>query len=427
MKLRITVLFIFITSVVSFPGGTETIQLTGSKTISLNGLYFAGMDGLIKSLNNPAGLAGLSGIGVEVSVLNRLAQNRFESDERGLFKSFRNDEIIFGGGIFFGLSDNFKIAAAYQPDIYYNIEWPFANNFSADTINSLLVFDFHNRIISDAISLSAAFTTGIFTLGVSPVYYRVKNEVAFPINNANWPSEGSAGYQVAYDQDGSAFGFAAGVIADISPLIKLGLSVKSGYKVDLEGTGRSRYFGEIESGQMEGETKTSIEFPWVFGFGALYNLNPKWNFNIDARYSAWGALTETIRYTFGNPTWSAKLDEQDPLTGVSGGNLNRRSRNSIDAGFGVEFLSSEMFNYRFGYRYSQSHNSESGYTMLSPTVDQHWLSLGFGLIDENLILDAVITYSIGSRKNISNNDFSTGGEYGYSAAIPSVSLRYFIR
>jgi opacity protein-like surface antigen len=427
MKLRITGLLLILTSVVSFPGGTETIQLTGSKTISLNGLYFAGADGLIKTLNNPAGIIRLPGTGVEFSVLNRLAQNRFESDERGLFKSFRNDEILYGGGIFFSLSDNFKIALAYQPDINYNIEWPFAKNFSADTVNSLLVFDFFNRIKSDAVTLTAAFTSGMFSFGISPVYYRVTNEVAFPISNMNWPGQGSAGYQVEYNQDGSAFGFVAGIIADVTPALKLGLSVKSGYNTELEGTGRSRYFGEILSMPIEGDTKSTIEFPWIFGFGALYNFNPQWNFNIDARYSAWGSLTETIRYEFSNPGWPSRLEEQDPLTGVSGGNLNNRAQNSIDAGFGIEFLSSQTFNYRFGYRYSQSHNAEAGFTMLSPTVDQHWLSLGFGLIDENIMLDAVIAYGIGIRKNIDNNNTSTGGEYGYNAAIPSVSLRYLIR
>jgi hypothetical protein len=422
MKIK-TAVIVFLISAISLAGGTETIHLGGSKTLSLNGLYFAGADGIVKSLSNPAGFIYQEGNGVEFSVMNRLAQNRFESERRGLYKSFRNDEIIFGGGVFFGLTDQIKLAAAYQPDLNYNIEWPFANNFtSGDTISSLLVFDFYNRIVSDAISLSAAFRTGILSFGISPVLYRVRYESAFPVSNTLWPAQGNAAYQVEQNQDGWAYGFVIGALAELSADMRLGLSVKSGYKADLEGKGKTTVFTETET-----DVKSTIESPWILGLGALYSFDPKWNLNVDARYSLWSSVPKTLDLEFSNTSWGERFQQQDPLSEISGGSLNQIFRNSVDLGIGIEFLSSETFNYRFSYRYSQSHNEDEGYSMFFPTIDQHWLSLGFGLRDEFLLLDAVIAYGLGFRRTVDKMGSNTAGEYGYDVAIPSISLKYIIR
>lgn len=426
MKIKTTIIATLV-SVLSFAGGTETFHLTGSKTLSLNGLYFAGADGIIKSLNNPAGLMNYYPTGAEFSVLNRLAQNRFESSGKGLFKSFRNDEILYGGGVFWGLSENFKLAAAYQPDINYNIEWPFARNFSADTISSLLVFDYYNRIKSDAISLSAAYRTGKFSFGISPVLYRVTFNSAFPLVNPGWPDNKNAAYQVENSLEGWAFGFVAGVIGDLNPDLKVGLSVKSAYKADIEGTGKSKFFSDILSAASESEIKTSIESPWILGLGTLYSLGGKWNINFDIRYSMWGSVPEMLKIEYSQPGWSEPMSIQDPLSGITGSSINSNFRNAIDLGLGIEFLSSETFSYRFSYRFSQSHNEDEGYSMFFPTVDQHWLSLGFGLHDEFIILDAAIAYGIGPVVNIGQNGKNTAGEYGYGVVIPVISLKYLIK
>jgi hypothetical protein len=427
MKKIFTVTLFLFFSLFCLAGGTETIHLSGSKTLSLNGLYFAGSDGIVKSLNNPAGFLDYEGSGLQLTVLNRLAQNRFESGHRGLFKSFRNDEILFGGGIFFALSDNIKFAAAYQPDFNYNIEWPFANNFSTDTISSLLVFDFYNRIISDAISISAALKTGIFSFGVSPVLYRVRYETAFPVTNTLWPVSGRAGYQVDNQQEGWAYGFVFGLLADLTSNMRLGFSLKSGYRADVEGSAGSRFFSELSDSPAEAVSKSTIEFPWIVGLGTIYNLSSQWKLNADARYSLWSAFEQNLETVFSEDRWNDIFNHLDPLTEIRGGSPDQNFRNSVDFGLGIEFLSSETFSYRFSYRFSQSHNESAGYSMFYPTVDQHWFNLGFGLQDHNLVLDAVVSYGIGFRKTIEKNSNNSAGEYGYNAIIPAVTLKYILR
>jgi long-subunit fatty acid transport protein len=424
----LSIIFFLSVTASCIAGGSEIFPLNGAKTLSLNGLYFAGSDGVVNSVTNPASLIFLENHGIEFSINDRLSENQFNRYNNTLFRSFRNDEYIINGGIYFTINNNIKLGISYQPSIKYNVEWPYANYFSKDSSSSLLVFDFFNRLTIEAFAPSAAFRFGIFTVGVAPIAYRIKNSLAFPKSNALWGNFNSAGYQFEYDQEGWAYGFSLGAISQINPELRLALSIRSGYSSNLKGTAVSSMFKDLYTASSKVNLTSKLEIPWIFGAGALYNLSPEITLNVDAQYSLWGSVQKNININFNDALWQQNLSTVDPLTGITGNSFNLSYKNTIDIGAGLEYFPEGDISYRIGYKYSQSPNQLATYNMLFPSGDQHWFSAGFGLREENFLLDGTVCYAVSFSKNITNGVVNNiNGKYSYNVIIPTVSLKYLIR
>lgn len=426
--LTFVILIAVIFSGSGFAGGTETKPYTSSKTVSLNGLYFAGADGIIKSFSNPAGLIYLNESGIEISVSDRLAQSEFDNPSRGLFKSFKEDEFNFNGGFLWNISDRINAAVSYQQVIDYNVSWPYANYFQHDSLSALLVFDFYNNLDVDAISVSFAYKLDNFAFGITPVIYQITNKISFPQNNPLWASGvGTAAYQFEYDLEAWTFGLNVGMIAELSTDLKIALSARSAYSADLEGEAKSRMFFVTDSTDEVTELKSGFEMPWSLGFGMVYSLSTNFNFNFDLQYSLWSNIQSDINYTFSNPIWQSNLNETDMGSGIRGRNFILSFNNTIDVGLGIEFISQSNISYRAGYRFSQSPNSEETYNMLFPIVDQHVFSVGAGLRDGNLVFDAVLLYALGIQRDVRNDIIpNLHGSYNYDLIIPMVTLKYLL-
>lgn len=428
MKPFVTFILLFAVSIPGnlSAGGIETKPLTSSKSVSLNSLYFAGSDGIAKSFTNPAGLIYQSESGFEFSVLNRLAQSEFDNSSRGLFKSLREDEFNFNAGFLWSISDQLKIAISYQQVVDYNVSWPYANYFQADSLSSLLVFDFYNRINVEAFSAAAAYRFNGIVFGIAPVLYHITNKIAFPQNNSLWTSGiGTAAYQFEYNMEAWTFGFNAGIIAELSPDLNVALSVRSAYSADLEGDARSRMFVVTDSTDEVTDIKSVFEMPWIMGVGAVYSFSPAININFDIQYSLWGSTQESASISFNNSIWQNSLNQTDPGSGVDAGRFNYEYRNTLDIGLGFEYISSGNISYRAGYLFSQSQNSVVTYNMLFPSVDRHTLSIGACLSEGNLKFDAALLYSFGIRKEINNSEIpNLAGSYNYNLVIPMVTLKY---
>jgi long-subunit fatty acid transport protein len=429
MKYNLLSIIFFLSVTVScFAGGSEIFPLNGAKTLSLNGLYFAGSDGVVNSVTNPASLIFVENYGIEFSINDRLSENQFNRYNNTLFRSFRNDEYIINGGVYFSITKNIKVGVSYQPSIKYNVEWPYANFFSKDSLSSLLVFDFFNRLTIEAFAPSAAFRFGNFTVGVAPIAYRIKSSLAFPRSNAAWGNFNSAGYQFEYDQEGWAYGFSLGVISQINPELRFALSVRSGYSSNLKGSAVSSMFSDLYSASSKVNLTSKLEIPWIFGVGALYTLSPELTLNLDGQYSLWGSVQKSMNLSFDNAVWQGNLSTVDQLTGITGSSFNLTYKNTIDIGVGLEYIPEGDLSYRFGYKYSQSPNQQETYNMLFPSGDQHWFSAGFGLREENFLLDGTVSYAIGFSKSITNGVVNNiNGKYSYNVIIPSVTLKYLIR
>jgi hypothetical protein len=407
-------------------GGLDYNTTYGTRTFTLNGLYFAGSPGISSISSNPAGLTALRGRAFEISVMNRIEQNEFENPDRGLHKSFRNDKYTFGGGIYWQFSENLGAGLSYHPVIDYKADWPFAVLRATDTASSVLSFSMMNRLEIMSISPALAFRIGPLNIGIAGNIYRVVSQINFPRNNEGWgQNEGLAAYQFSYDLDSWAYGGTIGLLYDINEVLKIGVNAKSGFKADLKGRAESRMFSDLEGAPSRVDASSEFEIPWKFGLGFLYSINNSTFLNVDGGYSLWGNTGTNMAFAFEDPVWQNRTSEMDSLPGFSANTIPLAFNNSLDIGVGIEHFTTGGIIYRGSYRFSQSINSGPTYSFLFPLVDQHIIALGIGYRDANLTLDAGIAYTFGTATEVlpTENRFLYG-EYFTDSYIPSVTLRY---
>ncbi|MCU7495455.1 MAG: hypothetical protein HF314_18015 [Ignavibacteria bacterium] len=404
-------------------GGTGLYPLFSARTIGLNGLYFAGYDG-VNSLN-PAALGNLTGMGLTISGADILDQQEFKGDKEGLFKAYRNDNISLSAGFFWNIQPGFSAALTYQPYINYEVDWPFTIFRMQDSNAVILAFDMTNRIKASAISPSVAYSLGSLTLGLSANVYYVQQFSAFPLQNDR--GRGDAAYQFEYDQNAWTYGFTLGVMADMTEDLRIGATLKSGFKAKLKGTAKSIMFADLDSTAYQTDVSSEYSAPWVAGLGVVYRLKENMFLNADVSYSLWGSIKKTMDFTLDNPVWQSGLSGSDSLVGINPSSINLNYRNTISAGLGFEYSDGEGMAYRFGYRFSQSPNSNATYSMLFPGVDQHWFSFGIGYTGEGYTVDASLAYSLGVSKNISSGSLpALEGKYSSSGIVPAVSIHFVL-
>jgi len=286
--------------------------------------------------------------------------------------------------------------------------------------------DLYNRIKVNAASISGAFRIDQLTIGVTVSAYQVKQETAFPLENKGWYdtlSIGLAAYQFNYNEDAWIYGFNIGLQYEISSGFEIGVMGRSGYSADLSGTARSRYFADLDSAASEVDLSSKFEVPWVFGGGLVYQLSDKLTFNADFQYSLWSGTQKAIIYNFNNSVWQDNMPASDSLSGIRGDSFILNFQNTIDAGFGLNLKLSDI-DLRFGYRFSQSPNSESTYSYLFPSVNQHRVTLGLGYIDENLSVDLSAAYAFGVSKKMNGSIRGFNGTYNSDLVLPALTIRY---
>ena len=422
--MSVLILFFFIGDL--YAGGADLNVVPRAKTLSLDGLYFAGGDGLNSILGNPAGLIKTSNKFLELSIADLIGQQKFESDIRGLHKSYEEDHFALGGGFAWAFSPDFILGISYQRAINYNVDWPFLAYQFTDSTSSISSLDLYNRFKVNAASLSGAVRFGQLTIGVTVSAYQVKQETAFPVENLSWYdslSIGLAAYQFNYNEDAWTYGFDIGLLYDVSPDLQIGVMARSGYSADLSGTAQSRYFADLDSAASEVDLSSKFEIPWVFGGGLVYKLSESLTINADLQYSMWSNIQKSMDFDFSNSVWQNNLPVNDSLSGIRTDKFLLDFQNTIDAGVGLDLKLTDL-DLRFGYRFSQSPNSESTYSYLFPAVDQHRISIGLGYVDENLSADLSVAYAFGTEKEINNTAKGFNGKYNGSLVIPVLTIRY---
>jgi long-subunit fatty acid transport protein len=205
--------------------------------------------------------------------------------------------------------------------------------------------------------------------------------------------------------------------------MQIGVMARSGYLADLSGTAQSRYFADLDSAASEVDLSSKFEIPWVFGGGLVYKLSESLTINADLQYSMWSNTQESMDFDFNNSIWQNNLPSNDSLSGIRADKFILDFNNTIDAGIGLNLKLSDL-DLRFGYRFSQSPNSESTYSYLFPAVDQHRISIGLGYVDENLSADLSVAYAFGTEKEINGTTKGFNGKYNGSLVIPVLTIRY---
>jgi len=408
-------------------GGSDLATINSSKTFALNGMYIAGIDGIGVLISNPANLSSIRGFGFELTLADKIGTQYFENEVNGEYESFRTDDLLIGVGVFWNINSDFTLALGYLPILSYYVDWPYTMIRSKGDNSLILAFDYYNKIKITSITPGISYKSGKISLGISANIYQTQLGIAYPLDNDFWYADsGRAAYQVNYDLDGWAYGYTIGLTYEFNNSFTAAISARSSFSADLEGKANSQYFSDIFQIDSQTSLKSEFEMPWIISAGIFYKINDNFAFNIDSRLNLWSNVKNNFNFEFDNEIWESEMSDIDSSTGINGTSFNSNYRNSFDVGVGFEYVTSNI-SYRAGYRFSQSPQNDSMYSMLLCTVDQHWLTAGIGLREENWIIDLTLAYSIGIKKEISGAKIPIlDGIYSADSFVPSLTLRYIL-
>jgi hypothetical protein len=285
MKLKLTMPVLLVLACLlcrqSRAGDANYDHYFGARTLALNGLYLAGVDGLSSTFNNPAAGAFLKGSGMDISLMAKIGDYSFKNNERGLFNSFRNEDLLLGIGGYWQPAANWTLTLAYLPVIDYRIDWPYAMVLGSEANQVVLTFDMNNQISVRSISFNVAHNLGNLALGVALNLYQVAQKMNFPLATPDWDPNSivSGAYQFTYSQDAAAFGINFGASMDLSDDLKLAVMVRSAFTAELSGEAQSRMFYDLAradtafSGALPPTTvdiSSNFDYPWTAGVGLLW-------------------------------------------------------------------------------------------------------------------------------------------------------------
>lgn len=425
-RVRNSLLLLFLFSQIIFAGGTNRASLFGAKTTALNGMYFAGADGVTNIFLNPAGLVQLSGKSLELTCFLVQEEQVFKSDINNLHKSLLEGDANIGLGIYWAFTPNFTAAFAYQSTFDYNVSWPnvllYKNGNSATTVATDLFNVNKYRIFSPSISVK----WDELSFGLAVNIINIKNNISFAQNNYVWTgSNGLPAYQLDYSQNAWAVDFNFGLTYQYNENLTLGLTANNGVSKTLKGDARSKLYELTDSTQSTSGIESKFQIPWKIGFGCLYKIDKNIALNVDFRYNLYGNLDEKRDFKFDNETWQSNVQIPDTVIGITASNQPLFLKNSFDAGLGLEYQLYSDFSIYLGYRFSQTPNSDQTFNMLNPTVSHHTFSCGFGYSDDEMTIEGSVAYYTGVEKTISESMFNVNnGIYDASGAIPTFTLKY---
>jgi len=423
MKLYVNLFLILCCTTSIFGGGTDYNPFAGSKTLALNGMYYAGTDNAFSF--NPSAIIDLEGFNISLSVIDKIGQQEFASPLNGLRRSYSEDKFNFSGALSWKYNA-LALALSYYPVVDFHVSWPYTVLRERNNTKTVRAFDLLSSTQITVISPSAAYDLGFLTIGLSANIYMMKFKSDFPIMNESWFSgTGELGYQFRYEEDGMGYGGTIGALMQLGDDLRLGAMVKTPVKIDLSGTGISNMFAELDSAATETDLGGTFEIPLTIGGGVLFNLSPALTLNADASYLFWGSTEKVFDYEIQNNAWTNRLNNTDAITGINAETITLNLENSFSAGIGIEYLPGGAVHYRAGYRYSKSPYSAETYNMLLPAVDTHDFSFGIGYFEEKYSIDLTLLYSAGLSKSISNTTVPVNsGKYKSRTVVPALTLSY---
>ncbi|MFW6413731.1 MAG: OmpP1/FadL family transporter [Verrucomicrobiota bacterium] len=226
---------------------------------------------------------------------------------------------------------------------------------------------------------------------------------------AQRPGSGAMGVDIEGTGDG--LGYNLGVQWELTDKIVLGASYRSSVEVDYDGD------IDINPGGLEGDVKTTIEYPEVVALGVSWQTTPRLRFEFDAEWSEW-SVNETQVIHHDIPAALLPPPLQSPMV------QDRSWNDSWVYMLGVEYELNDKWTLRGGYGFNETPVPTATATPYLPAGDIHALAAGAGYhVSENLTLDMALIFAYGEDRTLSN-DPSYAGDYEFASANCSLGLRY---
>lgn len=223
---------------------------------------------------------------------------------------------------------------------------------------------------------------------------------------------------------GDAWGWNAGLLWQVTPDTRLGLSYRSTVKVTADGTttvtNRSIPAGPIlGSGQVQAalgahNATTTVELPDSAIFSVVHNLNDRWTLLGDISWTGWSSIQS--------------LDIKN--TGIDNASLKLKFRDTYRIALGANYRYSDTWTFKGGVAYDQSPVDNDKYRPASlPDNDRYWVSLGAQYnISKNTKIDVGYTHLFLNNTSVNNDsDPKAGvlkGDYKSSADLLGIQFSH---
>lgn len=201
--------------------------------------------------------------------------------------------------------------------------------------------------------------------------------------------------KVTLDADDDSWGWNAGVLFDVSPSTRIGVSYRSTVKHTLEGTLKST--NQLVSPDVT--AKADVELPDTLIISAVQKLNDKWTMVGDLSWTGWSSVqTVPIIRTSG------------ALPGSTAQTLETKFRDTWRVAFGGIYQYSGTVDLKFGIAYDQTPVKSAELRLVSlPDNDRVWVSAGAQWkMSKDAKFDLGAAYLYVRDTDINNNQIAAG-------------------
>ncbi len=220
-----------------------------------------------------------------------------------------------------------------------------------------------------------------------------------------------------FEGEGYGYGFTVGLLFFPEKLFRIGLTYRSGFRVDIEGEaeleGLALPLRPLFGGKgFKTDATIDVDFPRIISAGLSYRLSPRWLFGVDVDFVQWSSFDSL----------EADYEQEVPAAGFTDTDIIMDWNDAWNFNFGVEYSFSGFLALRAGYTFAQGQVPETTFSPAQPEADQHGFSLGFGLSWEKYALDVFYTLGLYEELDVENDLLS--GEYDSTVHLIGASLGY---
>ena len=162
--------------------------------------------------------------------------------------------------------------------------------------------------------------------------------------------------------DDGAWGWNVGVMLDITPSTRVGVSYRSAVDFRLKGDASFTNRPALLAAAIpDGPVYADLKVPAIASFGIFHRLSPKWDILADATWTDWSTLQAlNIFRTSGALLSTTPLNWKD----------------SWRVGLGANYHHNSQWTFRFGTAYDQTPVPDSDRTPRVPDEDRTWIAFG---------------------------------------------------
>jgi long-chain fatty acid transport protein len=167
--------------------------------------------------------------------------------------------------------------------------------------------------------------------------------------------------------DDDAFGYNLGVMFNLSPSTRIGLSYRSSMDYKLAGT--LGFTGVPVVGTASNNVQMDAELPDTWSVAFAHQLNPQWEILGDVTFTQWSKIKSL-------PLVTTSASPVIPASGVTADTFNFQFKDTYRVGVGANYKWHSDFMWKFGVAYDKSPVEDEFRTVTLPDNDRTWLAFG---------------------------------------------------